>query len=47
MGVEVFRDLDDRQDPMTASLLHESIYAVTAAPFFYEEGKPKSPIEEI
>lgn len=43
----VFRDRDVRQNPVTASLLHEPIYVVTAAHFFYEEGKLKSPIEEI
>ena len=43
----VFRDRDVRQNPVTASLLHEPSYAVTAAHFFYAEGEPKSPLEEI
>ena len=43
----VFRNLAVNQNPVTASLLSEGVYVVTAAHFFYEEGKPKSPIDEI
>ena len=46
-GVAVFRDTSVSQNPVTASLLGERLYAVTAAHFFYQSGELKSPLAEI
>ena len=43
----VFLDRAADQKPVTASLLVEPIYAVTAAHFFYRSGALKRPLEEI